>query len=362
MEQVPRKIIHVDMDSYFASVEMRDNPDLRGKPVAVGHAGDRGVVATANYEARKYGVKSAMPSKLALKACPELIFVPPRFDAYREVTRIIRSIFRDYTPLVEPLSLDEAYLDVTNANCGIPTATKIALKIKEDIFRETQLTASAGVSVNKFLAKQASDYRKPNGIYVITPDMAEAFVEELKIGRFHGIGPATEKRMHEMGIYNGRDLKQRSLIELQRAFGLKFGTHYYWIARGVDNREVEVDSPRKSIGAENTFDVDKSDFDGLYEELIPLAAKVWSHTKRLGLNGKSVTLKVKFSDFKQITRSRTLSKNIESEEELLETGVDLLKGLLPVRMGIRLIGITISGFEHILELSKSKDDAQLVLF
>lgn len=361
MEQVPRKIIHVDMDSYFASVEMRDNPDLRGKPVAVGHAGDRGVVATANYEARKYGVKSAMSSKLALKACPHLIFVHPRFDAYREVTRIIRSIFRDYTPLVEPLSLDEAYLDVTNSNCGIPTATKIALQIKEDIFKETQLTASAGVSYNKFLAKIASDYNKPNGIYVITPDVGPAFVEKLNIGRFHGIGPATEKRMHEMGIYDGRDLKQKSLIELQQAFG-KSGTYFYWMARGIDNREVEVDSPRKSIGAENTFEVDKTDFDSLYEELVPLASKVWAHTKRLGANGKSVTLKVKFSDFKQITRSRTLLKNIESEEELLETGVQILKELLPVRMGVRLIGITISGFEHILELSKPKDVSQLLLF
>lgn len=361
MEQVPRKIIHVDMDSYFASVEMRDNPDLRGKPVAVGHAGDRGVVATANYEARKYGVKSAMPSKLALKACPHLIFVHPRFDAYREVTRIIRSIFRDYTPLVEPLSLDEAYLDVTNSKCGIPTATKIAMKIKEDIYNETQLTASAGVSYSKFLAKVASDYRKPDGLFVITPEMGPSFVEELKIGRFHGVGPATEKRMNEMGVFNGRDLKQKTLVELQQAFG-KSGTHFYWIARGVDNREVVVDSPRKSIGAENTFEIDKSDYDSLYDELVPLAGKVWAHTKRVGANGKSVTLKVKFADFKQITRSRTLVKNIESEEELLETGVQLLKELLPARIGIRLIGITLSGFEHILELSKSKDDAQMVLF
>lgn len=361
MEQLPRKIIHVDMDSYFASVEMRDNPDLLGKPVAVGHAGDRGVVATANYEARKFGVKSAMSSKLALKACPELVFVPPRFDAYREVTRIIRSIFRDYTQLVEPLSLDEAYLDVTNANCGIPTATKIAKKIKEDILRETRLTASAGVSYNKFLAKIASDYRKPNGLYVITPEMGAAFVEGLKIGRFHGIGPATEKRMNEIGVFNGRDLKQKSLVELQHIFG-KSGTYFYWIARGVDNREVEVDSPRKSIGAENTFEFDKTEFESLYDELAPLASKVWAHARRLGVNGKSVTLKVKFSDFKQITRSRTLAKNIESEDELLETGIQLLKEILPARMGIRLIGITLSGFEHILELSKSKDDAQMMLF
>jgi DNA polymerase-4 len=361
MEQLPRKIIHVDMDSYFASVEMRDNPNLVGKPVAVGHAGDRGVVATANYEARKFGVKSAMSSKLALKACPELVFVPPRFDAYREVTRIIRSIFRDYTQLVEPLSLDEAYLDVTNANCGIPTATKIAKQIKEDILRETRLTASAGVSYNKFLSKIASDYRKPNGLYVITPEMGPAFVEGLKIGRFHGIGPATEKRMNEIGVYNGRDLKQKSLTELQHVFG-KSGTYFYWIARGVDNREVEVDSPRKSIGAENTFEVDKTEFESLYEELEPLASKVWAHTKRLGVNGKSVTLKVKFSDFKQITRSRTLIKNVESEDELMETGTHLLKEILPARMGIRLIGITLSGFEHVLELSKSKDDAQMMLF
>lgn len=360
MEQLPRKIIHVDMDSYFASVEMRDNPDLVGKPVAVGNAGDRGVVATANYEARKFGVKSAMSSKIALKACPELVFVPPRFDAYREVTRIIRSIFRDYTHLVEPLSLDEAYLDVTNANCGIPTATKIAKQIKEDILRETRLTASAGVSYNKFLAKIASDYRKPDGLYVITPDIGPAFVEELRIGRFHGIGPATEKRMNEIGVYNGRDLKQKSLIELQQKFG-KSGAYYYWIARGVDNREVEVDSPRKSIGAENTFEVDKTDFDSINEELVPLASKVWAHTKRLGVNGRSVTLKVKFSDFKQITRSRTLLKNIESEEELLEIGEQVLKELLPVRTGIRLIGITMSGFEHNLELSRPKDDAQMIL-
>lgn len=360
MEQIPRKIIHVDMDSYFASVEMRDNPKLRGKPVAVGYAGERGVVATANYEARRFGVRSAMSSKVAIRLCPELVFVPARFEVYREVTRTIRSIFRDYTSLVEPLSLDEAYLDVTNSDCGIPTATKIAVKIKEDIYNETGLTASAGVSYNKFLAKLASDYRKPDGLFVITPEMGPSFVEGLEIRQIYGVGPATEAKMHNLGVYTGRDLKNLSLHELVDVFG-RVGERYYWMARGIDNREVEVDNPRKSVGAENTFDEDKYTYDELVTELVPLAAKVWSHVKQHDLNGRTVTLKIKFSDFKQITRSRTLSNNIVDEDQLLDVASNLLQEIFPTTKRIRLIGVTMSGFDNILDVKNNKNDAQLVL-
>ena len=247
-----RKIIHIDMDAFYASVEQRDNPSLRGQPVAVGHAAKRGVVAAASYEARKFGVRSAMPSTTALRQCPELVFVPPRFEVYRAVSEQIRGIFADYTPLVEPLSLDEAYLDVTENLRGIPTASATAKDIRARILADTGLTASAGISYNKFLAKLASDHRKPNGQFVITPEMGPDFIEELPVGKFHGIGPVTADKMKALGIHTGADLRDKSLAFLQQHFG-KAGAWYFAIARGEDDRPVMPDRPRKSSGSETTF-------------------------------------------------------------------------------------------------------------
>ena len=250
-----RKIIHIDMDAFFASVEQRDNPELRGKPVAVGGSRERGVVAAASYEARTFGVRSALPSVTAKRRCPDLIFVAPRFDVYKAVSLQIREIFAEYTPIIEPLSLDEAYLDVTENLKGIASATEIAEDIRAKIRRETNLTASAGVSYNKFLAKLASDHRKPDGLFVITPKMGPAFVENLPVGKFHGVGPATTAKMNRLGIENGLDLRAQTLPFLRQHFG-KFGPYYYWIARGIDERPVRADRVRKSIGAENTFSQD----------------------------------------------------------------------------------------------------------
>ena len=247
-----RKIIHIDMDAFYASVEQRDNPELRGKPVAVGGSWERGVVAAASYEARKFGVHSAMPSVTAKRRCPDLIFVKPRFDAYKEISEQIRQIFAEYTPIIEPLSLDEAYLDVTENLKGMISATRIAEQIRATIRAETELTASAGVSYNKFLAKLASDYRKPDGLFVITPEMGPGFVETLPVRQFHGVGPATAKKMKQLGIDTGLDLRAQSPAFLQRYFG-KMGSYYYWAARGIDERPVRADRIRKSIGVENTF-------------------------------------------------------------------------------------------------------------
>jgi DNA polymerase IV len=256
----PRKIIHIDMDAFYASVEQRDNPALRGKPVAVGGSRERGVVAAASYEARKFGVRSAMPSITAKRQCPDLIFVKPRFDAYKAVSLQIREIFAEHTPLIEPLSLDEAYLDVTENLQDIGTATEIAEHIRAKILAETSLTASAGVSYNKFLAKLASDHRKPNGLFVITPKMGPAFVENLPVGKFHGVGPATTAKMNRLGIEAGLDLRAQTLPFLQQHFG-KAGPYFYWIARGIDERPVRADRVRKSVGAENTFPVDLITFE-----------------------------------------------------------------------------------------------------
>ncbi|HLP05808.1 MAG TPA: DNA polymerase IV, partial [Paludibacter sp.] len=255
-----RKIIHIDMDAFFASIEQRDNPDYRGKPLAVGHAGTRGVVAAASYEARKYGVRSAMASKTALRKCPQLIFVMPRFDVYKSVSSQVLEIFREYTDLVEPLSLDEAFLDVTENHKNMPSATHIALEIKQKIFEKLSLTASAGVSFNKFLAKIASDFNKPNGIYVVTPETAAQFVEKLEIEKFYGVGKVTAKRMHQLGINTGADLKQWSIEGLVANFG-KAGHFYYQNARGIDHRPVEPQHIRKSVGAETTFGHDTDNLD-----------------------------------------------------------------------------------------------------
>ena len=282
----PRKIVHVDMDAFYASVEQRDAPELRGRPVAVGGARARGVVAAASYEARKYGVRSAMPSVTALRKCPELVFVKPRFDVYRAVSRQIREIFAQYTPVIEPLSLDEAYLDVTENLPGIASATQIAEEIRAQIRKETGLTASAGVSYNKFLAKLASDYKKPDGLFVITPRMGPAFVETLDVGRFHGVGPATTAKMNRLGIATGLDLRGQTLAFLQRHFG-KAGPYYYWIARGVDERPVRPNRPRKSLGAENTFLSDIYTLEAARAALAPIAEKVWRASVQAGISGRT---------------------------------------------------------------------------
>ena len=300
----PRKIIHIDMDAFYASVEQRDNPELRGKPVAVGGSRERGVVAAASYEARKFGVRSAMPSVTAKRKCPDLVFVKPRFDAYKAVSRQIRAIFAEHTPVIEPLSLDEAYLDVTENLKGITSATQIAEEIRAKIRAETGLTASAGVSYNKFLAKLASDYRKPDGLFVITPKMGPTFVETLQVGKFHGVGPATTQKMNRLGIETGLDLRAQTLAFLQQHFG-KSGPYYFWIARGVDDRPVRADRIRKSIGAENTFPDDLFTFETAHDALRPIIEKVWRYCEGTRIRGRTVTLKVKYADFHQITRSHT---------------------------------------------------------
>ncbi|WP_042251695.1 DNA polymerase IV [Paracoccus sp. PAMC 22219] len=350
-----RKIIHIDMDAFFASVEQRDFPELRGKPVAVGGSAARGVVAAASYEARVFGVRSAMPSVTAARLCPDLIFVRHRFDVYKQVSQQIRDIFLDYTPLVEPLSLDEAYLDVTDHLEG-RTATKIAAQIRARIREATGLTASAGVSYNKFLAKLASDQNKPDGLCVITPDRGPDFVLALPVGKFHGVGPATAAKMQAMGIATGADLHAQDLDFLLRRFG-KAGRYYWNIARGIDHRRVSPNRIRKSVGAENTYSVDIMALDGALEALEPLAAKVWAAVARHDLRGRTVTLKVKFADFQQITRARSLGHAVASQVELLSIARDLAAGVLPDPRGARLLGVTLSGFQ-------GPDDgpAQLSLF
>ena len=337
-----RKIIHIDMDAFFASVEQRDHPELRGKPVAVGGSSLRGVVAAASYEARKFGVRSAMPSVTAKKRCPELIFVKHRFDVYNEVSRQVRAIFADYTSLIEPLSLDEAYLDVTESLVGAASATQIAEDIRARIRAETGLTASAGVSYNKFLAKLASDHRKPDGLFVITPRMGPGFIETLPVGKFHGVGPATMEKMNRLGIHTGLDLRARSLDFLQERFG-KSGQFYYWIARGIDERPVCPDRIRKSVGAENTFFDDLTEFGAMREALAPILDKLWRHCEASDIRGRTVTLKVKYADFQIITRSRTLAAPVASRAELECTSLDLLASLMPTAKGIRLLGVTLSG-------------------
>lgn len=331
-----RKILHIDMDAFYASVEQRDNPELRGKPVAVGGSHERGVVAAASYEAREFGVRSAMPSAIVKRKCPHLIFVKPRFDVYKAVSLQIRAILAEYTPIIEPLSLDEAYLDVTENLKGIVSATQIAETIRAKIRTETGLTASAGVSYNKFLAKLASDHRKPDGLFVVTPKMGPAFVERLTVEKFHGVGPATTAKMHRLGIETGLDLRAQTLPFLQQHFG-KSGPYYYWIARGVDERPVHAGSVRKSVGAENTFAQDLHAFEPMRED-----AKVWRHCQATGIRGRTLTLKVKFADFQQITRSKSVDDAIDSLADLESLSVGLLEKLLPTKKGVRLLGISLS--------------------
>ena len=340
-----RKIIHIDMDAFYASVEQRDDPALRGRPLAVGGSRDRGVVAAASYEARRFGVRSAMPSRTALRLCPELLFVPPRFERYRAVSRQIRAIFLDYTPLVEPLSLDEAYLDVTDNLKGEPLASRIAREIRARIREDTALTASAGISYNRFLAKLASDHRKPDGQFVITPEMGPDFVAGLEVGRFHGIGPATAARMNGLGIRTGQDLRAQSLAFLQAHFG-KAGAHFHAISRGEDARPVVPDRPRKSSGSETTYGHDLADADGVLAGVEALAAEVWDWCAGQQAFGRTVTLKVKFADFQQITRSRSSPEPVNSRAALLGAAAELARTVLPLPKKVRLLGVTVSNFEE----------------
>jgi DNA polymerase-4 len=351
-----RKIIHVDMDAFYASVEQRDNPDLRGKPVAVGGARERGVVAAASYEARKFGVRSAMPSVTAKRQCPDLIFVKPRFEVYKAVSQQIREIFAEHTPIIEPLSLDEAYRDVTENLRGIRLARDVALAIRAKIKEVTGLNASAGISYNKFLAKLASDHRKPNGQYVSAPEMGAAFVETLPVGKFHGIGPATSAKMNSLGLHTGLDMRNQSLEFMQANFG-KAGSYYFWISRGIDNREVRPDRIRKSVGAENTFFTDLAEFEAMVSKLQPLIDKVWRHCENKGTRGRTVTLKVKFADFELISRSRTVVAPVVRREELANLTTELLRALFPMKKPVRLLGVSVSGFVG----EDTDDPAQIAL-
>lgn len=339
--QPVRKIIHVDMDAFYASVEQRDNPELRGKPLAVGGSAARGVVAAASYEARVFGVHSAMPSVTAKRKCPDLIFVPPRVDVYKAVSQQIREIFAEYTPLIEPLSLDEAYLDVTENLRGLAIATEIALEIRAKIKEVTGLNASAGISYNKFLAKMASDLNKPNGQAVITPKNGPGIVEALPVKKFHGVGPATAERMKRHGIETGLDLKSKSLAFLQQNFR-KFGPYLYGIARGIDERQVRPDRIRKSVGAEDTFVEDIDNFDLVKAELRPLAEKVWRYCEPHDITGKTVTVKIKYSDFSQVTRSQTVSGAVSGVDQMLDIAEFLLASVFPFKRPVRLLGITLS--------------------
>jgi DNA polymerase-4 len=351
-----RKIIHLDMDAFYASVEQRDNLELRGRPVAVGGSRQRGVVAAASYEARQFGVRSAMPSSIALRQCPDLVFVKPRFDVYKAVSRQIRTIFAEYTPLIEPVSLDEAYLDVTENLKQMTSATRIAQEIRAKILEQTQLTASAGVSYNKFLAKLASDYQKPNGLYVIKPEQGLAFVEPLKVGDFHGIGPVTAAKMNQMGIFTGADLRQQPEAWLRQHFG-KAGGYYYAIARAIDHRPVLADRVRKSVGSETTFEQDLTTDEELLNGLQPSLDSVWEYCQRSGVLGRTVTVKLKYADFQQLTRSRT-SLGLITDKLLLErVSRELLASLYPLTKGVRLLGVSLSN----LELSEEPAGRQLML-
>ena len=336
-----RKIVHVDMDAFFASVEQRDDPALRGRPVAVGHAAARGVVAAASYEARRFGVRSAMPSTTALRHCPALIFVPPRFEVYRAVSAQIHAIFADYTDLIEPLSLDEAYLDVTADRRDLGTASATAEEIRRRILDETGLTASAGISYNKLLAKLASDQNKPNGQFVVAPGRGAAFVAALPVRRFHGVGPVTAAKMETLGLHTGADLRRQSLAFLQHHFG-KSGPWYHAIARGEDDRPVNPDRTRKSSGSETTFASDLTDPTAIEAGVAAMADEVWAWCEKASRRGRTVTVKVKWADFQQSTRSRSLSEPVASREGLRDLSRLLVRSLYPPSRGVRLVGVSVS--------------------
>jgi DNA polymerase IV len=340
-----RKVIHIDMDAFYASVEQRDNPALRGRPVAVGHGKRRGVVAAASYEARAFGVRSAMPSTVAMKQCPDLIFVPPRFDAYQAVSHQIHAIFADYTPLIEPLSLDEAYLDVTANLRGLPSAWLTAKEIRRRIFEETGLTASAGISYNKFLAKLASDYRKPNGQFAVTPDMGAAWVETLPVKKFYGVGPVTAAKMERLGILTGADLRAQSLAFLAQHF-CGSASWYYGIARGQDDRSVVANRERKSSGSETTFQEDLTDPARIEGAVRAMADEVWDWCEKTNARGRTITVKIKWQDFRICTRSRTLPSLVASRNDLRDGSVALIRTVYPLRAGVRLVGVTLSQFRR----------------
>jgi DNA polymerase-4 len=355
-----RKIIHVDMDAFFASVEQRDNPELRGKPVAVGGSSGRGVVAAASYEARKFGVRSAMPSLTAKRLCPDLIFCKGRFDAYREVSGRIREIFRHYTPHVEPLSLDEAYLDVTDDIHGIGSATRIAELIRKRIREETQLTASAGVSYNKFLAKLASDQNKPDGICVIRPGQGAQFVAGLPVRRFHGVGPRGAEKMAKLGIETGADLAAKDIDWLRAHFG-SFADYLFRAARAIDLRPVRANRIRKSLGGERTFNEDISSGPALRAALDDIAEIVWARIAESETRGRTVTLKLKFTDFQLMSRARSLPRAIEGKSEFAGLSRAILDEILPLPMPVRLMGLTLSNLEGEEGDERPPDTAQLSL-
>ena len=336
-----RKIIHVDMDAFFASVEQRDDASLRGKPVAVGYPAARGVVAAASYEARAFGVHSAVPSITAKRRCPDLVFVPPRFDVYRVVSRQIHEIFAEFASVVQPLSLDEAYLDVTENHQGIPTAWETAKRIRARILIETGLTASAGVSYNKFLAKLASDERKPNGQFVVTPDMALAWLETLPVSRLHGVGPVTAAKMKRLGIETCLDLRTKSQLFLRENFGSS-ADWYHAIARGVDERPVNPNQIRKSSGSETTFNDDIIDTTQIEAGVLRMADDVWAWCEKARSFGRTVTVKIKFSDFRQITRCKSFSASVDSLASLQDASANLLRSIYPIALGVRLVGVSVS--------------------
>jgi DNA polymerase-4 len=345
MTNLQRKIIHIDMDAFYAAVEQRDNPKYRNKAIIVGgNPNSRGVVATCSYEARQFGVHSAMPSSHAYRLCPQAIFVKPRFSVYQETSAIIREIFSRYSDKVEPLSLDEAYLDVTDSELFKGSATLLAKQIKAEIRKKTQLIASAGISYNKFLAKLASDYGKPDGLFLITPEQGEIFIEQLVIGKFHGIGPATEQKMHQLGIFTGQDLKQVSLEILQQHFG-KAAAHYFNIARGIDHRQVNSQRIRKSIGGETTFQQDLDDPQQIIEQLHTLFEQNLAKLQAKNQNAYTLTIKIKYQNFVQITRGKTLNQPIKNDQQARLVITDLLKNTGIGEKKVRLLGITLSGLE-----------------
>jgi DNA polymerase IV len=351
-----RKIIHIDMDAFFASVEQLDNPELRGKPVAVGGSGERSVVAAASYEARKFGVRSAMPSITAKKLCPDLIFVSHHFERYYEVSNQVFTIFKEYTDFIEPLSIDEAFLDVTTDKKNIGSATIIAKELKKEIKIKTGLTASAGVSVNKFLAKIASEINKPDGLFIIHPEEAEKFIEDLPIEKFYGIGKVTAEKMHKLGIHSGADLKKWDLVSLVRNFG-KTGVFYFDIVRGKDERPVETDLERKSVGTELTFEKDLTTRFEIVAELYKIEKELMTRLESSQSAGGTITLKVKFADFKQITRSKTLQNYIRDFDTLHREVSGIRKSLKLEGNRIRLLGVSISNLE-----TDDYSDKQLFLF
>ncbi|MFA7594782.1 MAG: DNA polymerase IV [Novosphingobium sp.] len=357
-----RKIIHIDMDAFYASVEQRDDPSLRGKPLAVGGSSARGVVAAASYEARKFGVRSAMPSARAARQCPDLIFRKPRFDVYRAVSQQIRAIFADYTDLIEPLSLDEAYLDVTADLRGVGSATRIAQLIRQRIHEELQLTASAGVSYNKFLAKLASDQNKPDGLCVIRPGEGAAFVQSLPVRRFHGVGPRGAERMAKLGIETGAQLAAQPIEFLREHFGSS-ADYLYRAARGIDLRPVQANRPRKSVGGERTFAQDISSGHALRETLDQIVEIVWERIERTEARGRTVTLKLRYSDFSLVTRARSVAQAISGKAEFAAIGHALLEEMLPLPQPIRLMGLTLSSLEgQADESAPAPQPAQLPLF